>query len=145
MILCHYMKQSDIDLIKNFETMKVQHCVYHSDIVYQAKLGAITSIKSIWEIKKDPWPKIPISRAIVSLSLNIIIAIWVEQSFLNPNRNVYKILNLMRKCRSLSYITSSKAFDGAQKMGRGPLFTRKTPSYQYRDSHYKPETVVRPS
>ena len=26
----------------------------------------------------------------------------------------------------------------------GPLFT-KTPSYQYRDYHYKPETVVRPS
>ena len=26
-----------------------------------------------------------------------------------------------------------------------PLFTKKTPSYQYRDSHYKPETVVRPS
>ena len=24
----------------------------------------------------------------------------------------------------------------------GPLFTKKTPSYQYRDSHYKPETVV---
>ena len=23
-----------------------------------------------------------------------------------------------------------------------PLFTKKTPSYQYRDSHYKPETVV---
>ena len=22
---------------------------------------------------------------------------------------------------------------------------KKTPSYQYRDSHYKPETVVRPS
>ena len=28
---------------------------------------------------------------------------------------------------------------------RGPLFTKKTPSYQYRESHYKPETVVRPS
>ena len=27
----------------------------------------------------------------------------------------------------------------------GLLFTKKTPSYQYRDSHYKPETVVRPS
>ena len=27
----------------------------------------------------------------------------------------------------------------------GPLFTTKTPSYQYRDSQYKPETVVRPS
>ena len=27
----------------------------------------------------------------------------------------------------------------------GPLFTKKTPSYQYRDSHYKPETVARPS
>ena len=27
----------------------------------------------------------------------------------------------------------------------GPLFTKKAPSYQYRDSHYKPETVVRPS
>ena len=27
----------------------------------------------------------------------------------------------------------------------GPLFTKKTSSYQYRDSHYKPETVVRPS
>ena len=27
----------------------------------------------------------------------------------------------------------------------GPLFTKKTPSYQYRDSHYKPEAVVRPS
>ena len=27
----------------------------------------------------------------------------------------------------------------------GPLFTKKTPSYQYRDSHYKPEMVVRPS
>ena len=27
----------------------------------------------------------------------------------------------------------------------GPLFTKKTPSYQYRDSYYKPETVVRPS
>ena len=27
----------------------------------------------------------------------------------------------------------------------GPLFIKKTPSYQYRDSHYKPETVVRPS
>ena len=27
----------------------------------------------------------------------------------------------------------------------GPLFAKKTPSYQYRDSHYKPETVVRPS
>ena len=27
----------------------------------------------------------------------------------------------------------------------GPLFTKKTPSYQYGDSHYKPETVVRPS
>ena len=26
-----------------------------------------------------------------------------------------------------------------------PLFTKKTPSYQYRDSHYKPETVVGPS
>ena len=26
----------------------------------------------------------------------------------------------------------------------GPLFTKTTPSYQYRDSHYKPETVVRP-
>ena len=24
----------------------------------------------------------------------------------------------------------------------GPLFTKKTPSYQYRDSHYKPETVL---
>ena len=30
-------------------------------------------------------------------------------------------------------------------MGLGPLFTEKMPSYQYRDSHYKPETVVRPS
>ena len=30
-------------------------------------------------------------------------------------------------------------------IGPGPLFTKKTPSYQYRDSHYKPETVVRPS
>ena len=27
----------------------------------------------------------------------------------------------------------------------GPLFTKKTPSYQYRDSHYKPETAVRSS
>ena len=27
----------------------------------------------------------------------------------------------------------------------GPLFTRKTPFYWYRDSQYKPETVVRPS
>ena len=27
----------------------------------------------------------------------------------------------------------------------GPLFTKKTPSYQYRDSQYKPETVIRPS
>ena len=27
----------------------------------------------------------------------------------------------------------------------GPLFTKKMPCYQYRDSHYKPETVVRPS
>ena len=27
----------------------------------------------------------------------------------------------------------------------GLLFTKKTPSYQYRDSHYKAETVVRPS
>ena len=27
----------------------------------------------------------------------------------------------------------------------GPLFTKKTPFYQYRDSHNKPETVVRPS
>ena len=27
----------------------------------------------------------------------------------------------------------------------GPVFTKKTPSYQHRDSHYKPETVVRPS
>ena len=25
-------------------------------------------------------------------------------------------------------------------MSPGPLFTKKTPSYQYRDSHYKPET-----
>ena len=25
----------------------------------------------------------------------------------------------------------------------GPIFTKKTSSYQYRDSHYKPETVVR--
>ena len=31
------------------------------------------------------------------------------------------------------------------KLSAGPLFTRKTPSYQYRDTHYKPETVVRPS
>ena len=27
----------------------------------------------------------------------------------------------------------------------GPLFTEKKPSYQYRDSHYNPETVVTPS
>ena len=27
----------------------------------------------------------------------------------------------------------------------GPLFTKKMLPYQYRDSHYKPETVVRPS
>ena len=27
----------------------------------------------------------------------------------------------------------------------GPLFTKKTPFYQNRDSHYKPETGVRPS
>ena len=27
----------------------------------------------------------------------------------------------------------------------GPLFTKETPSYQYMDSHYKHETVVRPS
>ena len=27
----------------------------------------------------------------------------------------------------------------------GPLFTKKTQSYQHRDSHYKLETVVRPS
>ena len=27
----------------------------------------------------------------------------------------------------------------------GPLFTKKTQSYQYRDSYYKIETVVRPS
>ena len=27
----------------------------------------------------------------------------------------------------------------------GPLSTKKTPSCWYRDSHYKPETVVRPS
>ena len=27
----------------------------------------------------------------------------------------------------------------------GPLITKKTPSYQNRDSHYKAETVVRPS
>ena len=27
----------------------------------------------------------------------------------------------------------------------GPLFTKKTPCYQYRDPHYKPKTVWRPS
>ena len=27
----------------------------------------------------------------------------------------------------------------------GPLFTKKTPSYGYRDPHYKPKTVWRPS
>ena len=27
----------------------------------------------------------------------------------------------------------------------GPQFTKKTPSYGYRDSLYKPDTVVRPS
>ena len=27
----------------------------------------------------------------------------------------------------------------------GPLFTEKMPSYRYRNPHYKPETVVRPS
>ena len=27
----------------------------------------------------------------------------------------------------------------------GPLFTKKTPSYHFRDSHDKPKTVVRPS
>ena len=27
----------------------------------------------------------------------------------------------------------------------GPLFTKKTPSYRYRDPHYKPKTVWRPS
>ena len=32
-----------------------------------------------------------------------------------------------------------------QPITSGPLFTKKTSSYQYRDSHYKPETVVRPS
>ena len=32
-----------------------------------------------------------------------------------------------------------------QVLRPGPLFTKMTPSYQYRDSHYKPETVVRPS
>ena len=30
-------------------------------------------------------------------------------------------------------------------MTPGPLITKKIPSYQYRDSHYKPETVVRTS
>ena len=39
--------------------------------------------------------------------------------------------------------TSSFYWNGPQPTG--PLFTKKTPSYQYRDSHYKPETVVRPS
>ena len=29
--------------------------------------------------------------------------------------------------------------------GPGPLFTKKTPSYGYRDPHYKPKTVWRPS
>ena len=27
----------------------------------------------------------------------------------------------------------------------GPLFTKNSPSYGYRDPHYKPETVWRPS
>ena len=31
------------------------------------------------------------------------------------------------------------------KMIPGPLFTKKTPSYGYRDPHYKPKTVWRPS
>ena len=33
----------------------------------------------------------------------------------------------------------------AECIESGPLFTKKTPSYCYLVSHYKPETVVRPS
>ena len=38
-----------------------------------------------------------------------------------------------------------KPVDNPDINDSGPLFTKKTWSYQYRDSHYKPETVVRPS
>ena len=34
---------------------------------------------------------------------------------------------------------------GYDRLISGPLFTKKTPSYRYMDSHYKPETVVRRS
>ena len=34
---------------------------------------------------------------------------------------------------------------GINTLSPGPLFTKKTPFFHCRDSHYKPETVVRPS
>ena len=51
-----------------------------------------------------------------------------------------------------SYTTSSKviakdmvettSWNDRYRTATGPLFTKKTPSYGYRDSHYKPKTVV---
>ena len=32
---------------------------------------------------------------------------------------------------------------GGGELKPGPLFTKKTPRYLYRDSHFKPKTVVR--
>ena len=48
--------------------------------------------------------------------------------------------------RVMIMVISENADDIIRGLNRtGPLFTKKTPSYQYSDSHYKPEMVVRPS
>ena len=47
---------------------------------------------------------------------------------------------LLQKCNNWWRLSLSFKF-----MVPGPLFTKKTPSYGYRDPHYKPKTVWRPS
>ena len=47
--------------------------------------------------------------------------------------------------KTLSHQIPGSFLPMVHTMAPGPLFTKKMPSYQYRDSHYKPETVVRPS
>ena len=54
-------------------------------------------------------------------------------------------VEVVTKLRGSCYIVKPTVDVILDRKIPGPLFTKKTPSYGYRDPHYKPKTVWRPS
>ena len=75
-----------------------------------------------WACPPGPWWQYPSSPEGWGVKMQVMLL----------NQALWKILTVWRQCATMA-------------PSPGPLFTKKTPSYQYRDSHYKPERVVRPS